>query len=172
MKPMYTLMAMAVAGVFVSGAAFAQTAASKNAAAVTQDKAQLKSDQSALERDKAQLKADVKAEAANDKAGKPSAQSRDDRAVSRSERNVQATKDVIAKDKPGSLQMASDKKALKREQTKLDAREKAAKSNEASGRMSSQSKDEMKVNASAEAVAGGKANVAAGQAKLKADLKK
>jgi hypothetical protein len=119
-----------------------------------------------------QLKADVKAEAANDKAGKPSAQSKDDRAVSRSERTVKATKKVVASDEAGSLQMKSDKAALKREQAKLKARQKAEVANEAAGKMSSQSKDEMKVNASTEAVAGGKVNVAAGQAKLKVDMKK
>ena len=44
MKPMHTLLAVAIAGVFASAGTFAQSTAAQNAGAVAQDKAQLKAD--------------------------------------------------------------------------------------------------------------------------------
>jgi hypothetical protein len=83
--------AVTVAFTFVSGNAFAQSAATK------EEKAQMKADESALAREKAQSKADQKALKADSKSGKMAAESPDAEKVYKDKQAVKGQKKDIVK---------------------------------------------------------------------------
>jgi len=128
--------------------------------------AQLKSDKAALERahrrleiDEAKLKSDIAS-------GRMSAESKDAMKVYTEEQFVKGDKTDIATDKTGSLQMKADKTALQRALKRLEGDEATLKSDTASGRMSAESKDAMKVYTDERFVKGEKTDTAADKAKV------
>jgi hypothetical protein len=141
-------------------------AAAQPSLALAEAAAQLKSDKAALERahrrleiDEAKLKSDIAS-------GRMSAESKDAMKVYTEEQFVKGDKTDIATDKTGSLQMKADKTALQRALKRLEGDEATLKSDTASGRMSAESKDAMKVYTDEHFVKGEKTDIAADKAKV------
>jgi hypothetical protein len=149
-----------------TGSAGQPVAAAQPSLALEEAAAQLNSDKTALQRalkrleiDEAKLKSDMAS-------GRMSAESKDAMKVYTGGQFVKGEKTDIAADKTGSLQMKADKTASQRALKRLEGDEATLKSDTASGRMSAESKDAMKVYTDGQFVKGEKTDIAADKAKV------
>lgn len=151
------------------GSAFAQqpsgTAIAQGSLTVKDAMAQLKADEAGLQRALKRLKVDEAKLKSDTASGRMSAESKDAMKVYTDENFDKGEKKDIAADKSGSLQMKFDKAALQRAMKRLDTDEATLKSDTASGRMSAESKDAMKVYTDGKAAKGEKKDIAADKAK-------
>ena len=113
--------------------------------AVKEVAAQMKSDKAGLQHILKRLEADEATLKSDTASGRMSAESKDAMKVYTQERADKGEKKDIAADKSGSLQLKSDKATLQHALKRLGADEATLKSDTASGRMSAESKDAMKV---------------------------
>lgn len=169
MKSLSNLWSPVIAAAFI----FAGVAvAAEPSTAVKEDQAQLASDRVALQRLIKRLEADETKLKADKASGKMAAESKDSAKVFEDQQAVKGAKGAIAADKPGSLQMASDKATLQRALARLDSDQATLKADKASGKMAAESKDSAQVYKDQQAVKGEKKNIATDKTNLKADLKK
>ena len=127
--------------------------------------AQLKADKAGLKRALKRLKADEAMLKSDEASGRMSAESRDAMKIYTNERFDNGEEKDLSADKSGSLQMKSDKAALQHAQRRLDAADARLKSDKASGKMSAESNDSMKVYTDGQTVKGEKKDIAADRAK-------
>lgn len=145
------------------------TAAAQPAAAVKQDALQLKADQEALQDELRQLKADEAKLESDAASGRMSATSSDSYEVYLDRRAIAGEKKDIARDRPGSLQMKTDREALDRQVAQLRLDEKHLKSDAAEGRLAATSPDAQRVDDDRRAVKAERIQIAADRARLRAD---
>lgn len=145
------------------------TAAAQPAAAVKQDALQLKADQEALQDELRQLKADEAKLESDAASGRMSATSSDSYEVYLDRRAIAGEKKDIARDRPGSLQMKTDREALDRQVAQLRLDEKHLKSDAAEGRLAATSPDAQRVDDDRRAVKAERIQIAADRARLQAD---
>lgn len=143
-----------------------QSAAAQPSLALKEASAQLQTDKSALQRALKRLEIDEAALKSDTASGRMSATSKDAMKVYTDEQFDKGEKKDIAADKTGSLQMKADKTALQRSLKRLEHDEATLKSDTASGRMSAESKDAMKVYTDGQAVKGENKDIAADKAKV------
>lgn len=145
------------------------TAAAQPAAAVKQDALQLKADQEALQDELRQLKADEAKLESDAASGRMSATSSDSYEVYLDRRAIAGEKKDIARDRPGSLQMKTDREALDRQVAQLRLDEKHLKSDAAEGRLAATSPDAQRVYDDRQAIKAERIQIAADRARLRAD---
>lgn len=145
------------------------TAAAQPAAAVKQDALQLKADQEALQDELRQLKADEAKLESDAASGRMSATSSDSYEVYLDRRAIAGEKKDIARDRPGSLQMKTDREALDRQVAQLRLDEKHLKSDAAEGRLAATSPDAQRVYDDRRAIKAERIQIAADRARLQAD---
>jgi hypothetical protein len=165
MKSMHraSVIAVAAAFAFATGAAFAESFA------VKEDAAQLKSDKAALQRELARLGADEARLKLDTASGRMSAESVDAYAVYKAQEAIKGEKKDIAADKAGSLQMKADKAAMRRQVKQLETAEARLKSDTMSGRMAAESNDSETVYKDRQAIKAEEKQIVADKAKLHAD---
>jgi uncharacterized membrane protein YkoI len=149
---------------FAAGATPAQLSA-----AVKEDRAQLKADDSALARDEARLRADQDKLRADTRSGRMSAMSDDAEKIYKDRQYVEGQEKDIARDNPGSLQMKSDREALRSEERRLAFDQTTQRSDARAGRMSAMSDDGERVYRDRQAVKAEERQILADRAKLTAD---
>jgi uncharacterized membrane protein YkoI len=149
---------------FAAGATPAQLSA-----AVKEDRAQLKADDSALARDEARLRADQDTLRADTRSGRMSAMSDDAEKIYKDRQYVEGQEKDIARDNPGSLQMKSDREALRSEERRLAFDQTTQRSDARAGRMSAMSDDGERVYRDRQAVKAEERQILADRAKLTAD---
>ena len=166
MKFIYKIVAILTAFLSIYGHAIAQISS-----AAKEDVAQLQSDKAALQRQINRLEADEAILKSDNASGRMSAESKDAYQAYTGKQAIEGTKKVIAIDKAGSMQMKSDKAALRRQIKRLDIAEERLKSDTGAGKMASMSKDSEKVFKDKQAVEGEKKAVATDRINIKEDKK-
>ena len=141
-------------------------AAAQPSLAFEEAAAQLKSDKAALERAQKRLEIDEAKLTADMASGRMSAESKDAMKVYTDEHFDKGEKTDLAADKTGSLQMKADKTSLQRALKRLEGDQAKLTSDLASGRMSAESKDAMKVYADEHFDKGEKTDIATDKAKV------
>lgn len=149
---------------FAAGAAPAQLSA-----AVKEDRTQLKADDNALAREEAQLRADRDTLTADTRSGRMSAMSEDSEKIYKDRQYIEGQEKDIARDKPGSLQMKSDREALQLEERQLAFDQMTQRADARAGRMSAISDDSERVYRDRQAVKAQEKQIHADRAKLGAD---
>ena len=164
MKLIYKIGATAIAFACLSGNCIAQGASSAK-----EDTAQLQADKAALQRQINRLEADEARLKSDTASGRMSAESNDAYQVYTGKQAIKGTRKVLAADKKGSMQMKSDKAALRRQIMRLEVAELRLKRDTDAGKMASMSKDSEKVFRDKQAVEGEKKAIAADAMKIKTD---
>lgn len=147
----------------------AVTAFAYSSPLVKGDQAQLASDKASLQREITRLDANDASLNADSASGKMSAESKDAFAVYKDQQYVAGAKKDIAADKPGTLQMKSDKTALHRETRQLKVAEATLKTDTREGKMAAESPDAERVYRDRQAIIGQLKDIDADKATLKTD---
>lgn len=147
----------------------AVTASAHSSGSANEDRAQLLADNASLQREITRLDTDETGLKADTASGRMSAESQDSFAVYKDQRYVSGEKKDIASDKPGTLQMKSDKAALRRETRQLKLAEATLNADTREGKMVAESPDAEKVYRDRQAIIGRLKDIDADKANLKAD---
>jgi len=164
-KPKYKAWLPLISAVF----AFSAVTASAHSSLSAKDRAQLAADNASLQREITRLDADETGLKADTASGRMSTESKDSFAVYRDQQYVSGEKKDIASDKPGTMQMKSDKAALQRETGQLKLAEATLKADTREGKMAAESPDAEKVYRDRQAIIGELKDIDADKANLKAD---
>ena len=164
-KTIYKVCLPLVAAVFAVASVPANAYSSRS---VKEDTAQLATDKASLQREITRLDADEAMRQADTTSGKMSAESKDSFAVYKNQQYVSGLKKDIASDKMGTLQMKSDKAALRHQIKRLKLAEATLKADTREGKMAAESPDAEKVYRDRQAIMGELKDIDADNANLKA----